>query len=61
MSETTTASATCPECDADVRFPRVPLQGEIARCPDCGCELEVISLDPITLEVAPEVEEDWGE
>ncbi|MBE9507737.1 MAG: lysine biosynthesis protein LysW, partial [Chloroflexi bacterium] len=29
--------------------------------PDCGIELEVMSLEPITLELAPEVEEDWGE
>jgi alpha-aminoadipate carrier protein LysW len=35
--------------------------GEIVVCPDCGVELEVMSLDPIRLELAPEVEEDWGE
>jgi alpha-aminoadipate carrier protein LysW len=35
--------------------------GEIVVCPDCGVELEVMSLDPVALEVAPEVEEDWGE
>ena len=30
-------------------------------CPDCGAELEITSLDPLTVELAPEVEEDWGE
>jgi alpha-aminoadipate carrier protein LysW len=35
--------------------------GEILVCPDCGAELEVMKLDPITLDLAPEVEEDWGE
>jgi alpha-aminoadipate carrier protein LysW len=35
--------------------------GEIVVCPDCGVELEMMSLDPTTLELAPEVEEDWGE
>jgi alpha-aminoadipate carrier protein LysW len=35
--------------------------GEIVVCPDCGVELEVVSLGPIALELAPEVEEDWGE
>ena len=35
--------------------------GEIVVCADCGAELEVIGLDPISLDVAPEVEEDWGE
>jgi alpha-aminoadipate carrier protein LysW len=34
---------------------------EIIVCPDCGVELEVLSLDPVTVEMAPEVEEDWGE
>ncbi len=53
--------ATCPECDAAVRFERSPLNGEIANCTDCTAELEVVCADPITLELAPEVEEDWGE
>jgi alpha-aminoadipate carrier protein LysW len=35
--------------------------GEIVICPDCGVEWEVMSVDPITIELAPEVEEDWGE
>ncbi len=51
----------CPECDAPVRFDRAPLNGQIARCSDCGAELEVTSTNPVTLELAPEVEEDWGE
>ncbi|MCR9076487.1 MAG: lysine biosynthesis protein LysW [bacterium] len=58
---TATITATCPECDATVTFDRAPLNGEIARCTDCSAELEVVSTDPITLELAPEVEEDWGE
>ena len=28
---------------------------------DEGSELEVIGLDPLTLDLAPEVDEDWGE
>jgi alpha-aminoadipate/glutamate carrier protein LysW len=58
---TTTMTANCPECDAQVLFDRAPLNGEIANCTDCSSELEVINADPITLELAPEVEEDWGE
>ncbi len=62
---TTTATivneAACPECDTAVAFSRPPLNGEIAQCTGCGCELEVTSREPLTLEVAPEVEEDWGE
>jgi alpha-aminoadipate carrier protein LysW len=37
------------------------MEGEILLCPDCGTELEVLSLNPLRLEEAPEVEEDWGE
>jgi alpha-aminoadipate/glutamate carrier protein LysW len=55
------ASAKCPECEGDVSFDGKILKGEIAQCPDCGVELEVTKLDPLTLEQAPEEEEDWGE
>jgi alpha-aminoadipate carrier protein LysW len=56
-----TYATTCPECGASVNFNPPPLNGEIATCEDCGVELEVVSTAPLTLEVAPEVEEDWGE
>lgn len=56
-----TVQAACPECDAPVDFARAPLNGEIANCAQCSAELEVINTAPITLELAPEVEEDWGE
>ena len=58
---TTAVTASCPECDASVSFPREPLRGEVARCSDCSAELEVVNVEPLTLELAPEVEEDWGE
>ena len=61
MTSTATIQATCPECDAPVDFDRSPLNGEIANCTDCTAELEVTCTDPIVLELAPEVEEDWGE
>lgn len=53
--------ATCPECGADIEIPDGTMVGEIITCPECGAELEVMSVDPPVLEVAPEVEEDWGE
>ncbi|HEX4062336.1 MAG TPA: lysine biosynthesis protein LysW [Streptosporangiaceae bacterium] len=34
---------------------------EITNCPDCAIELEVISLEPLLISLAPEIEEDWGE
>lgn len=61
MSDTMTTQANCPECDAGVNFERAPLSGQVCRCSDCGVELEVTSLSPLTLELAPEIEEDWGE
>ncbi len=52
--------ANCPECDAQITMEH-PMKGEIIVCPDCGAELEVRELDPLTLELAPQEEEDWGE
>ena len=52
--------AACTECDARIQA-NVALSGEILDCPDCGAELEVRSVSPLVLAVAPAVEEDWGE
>lgn len=54
-------TSTCPECAAAVIIPANAMQHELIPCPDCGTELEIISLNPVQLELAPEVEEDWGE
>ena len=51
----------CPECDAEVTAATDLLVGELLVCPECEAELEVTSLTPLTVELAPEVEEDWGE
>ena len=51
----------CIECDADLDLAPDLEVGEILVCPDCGVELEVMDLEPIKLDLAPEVEEDWGE
>jgi alpha-aminoadipate carrier protein LysW len=51
----------CLECGAELELAADVEVGEIVVCPDCGVELEVTSLDPIALDLAPEVEEDWGE
>lgn len=55
------ASAICPICEAAVTVPGDAMLNELLSCPDCGTDLEIISLNPVTLEEAPEVEEDWGE
>jgi len=62
MNTTTTLLETaCPECDAAITAAEAPFVHEILPCPDCGLELEVVSVEPIELLPAPEVEEDWGE
>lgn len=51
----------CPECAAGVPLREDTVLHEFLTCPECGTALEVISLSPVTLERAPQVEEDWGE
>ncbi|MDZ4763002.1 MAG: lysine biosynthesis protein LysW [Chloroflexota bacterium] len=51
----------CSDCGASVPLPADAMQNELITCPDCGAELEIIALNPPTLELAPQVEEDWGE
>jgi alpha-aminoadipate carrier protein LysW len=53
-------AASCPECEGSLALSE-PLQGEIVPCAFCGADLEVVSLDPLQLELAPEEQEDWGE
>ena len=54
-------SVTCPECEANIGLDGSVETGEILVCPDCGVDLEVTSLDPATVELAPMEQEDWGE
>lgn len=61
MTQQTIISSECPECDAPVAFTRQPLNGQVVNCTECTAELEVTCRSPIKLELAPEVEEDWGE
>ena len=56
----TTYTITCPECGAELTLDD-PIEGEIVTCAECGVELEVLSLEPLELDLAPEEEEDWGE
>jgi len=55
------SKAECPECAAEIELAAGTELSEIVVCPDCGVELEVRGLDPFLLELAPAVEEDWGE
>ena len=51
----------CLECGGNISAAANLMQGEIITCGDCGTELEVIALDPITVDLAPMEMEDWGE
>ncbi len=54
-------SSTCPECAGEIGLEAEAEVNEILVCGDCGVDLEVISLNPPVLELAPMEEEDWGE
>jgi alpha-aminoadipate carrier protein LysW len=58
--QTVSGQAQCPECFGEVPLTNV-MQNEITQCPGCGAELEVVALAPLTLAVAPQEDEDWGE
>ncbi len=58
---TTGQQAECPECAASVALQDDVVEGEIVQCAECGAELEVVRNGEITLRLAPEEEEDWGE
>lgn len=51
----------CPVCGVNMEMSDDVVAGELRECTDCGIELEVKSINPITLAEAPQVEEDWGE
>ena len=49
----------CPECDAmiDVEEDLVE-EGQTIDCPECGAELEVVSTDPVELDILSRGEDD---
>ena len=54
-------TVNCVICDGAISIPDNAMVGELLICGDCVTELELVSLDPMTLEEAPEIQEDWGE
>lgn len=55
------AQVICPECGAEIELPEDVEENEIIVCSDCGVDLEVVSLSPLRVELAPMEQEDWGE
>jgi alpha-aminoadipate carrier protein LysW len=60
---TTAFASGCLVCDSPLEATGAPEKGEILECGACGQEHEVVGVDggKLTVELAPEVEEDWGE
>jgi alpha-aminoadipate carrier protein LysW len=56
-----TVTAADPITGEEIEVPADVEVGEIIDSPVTGAELEVIAVDPVELEEAPELEEDWGE
>lgn len=55
------STVSCIECAAEITLAENTEVGEIIVCPDCGVDLEVTSLEPATIQLAPMEQEDWGE
>lgn len=53
--------ANCPECGTELNLGEDVMAHEIVECEACNVELEIISTEPLKVELAPEEEEDWGE
>lgn len=54
-------AVACPECGAEITLEANVEAGEIIVCPDCGVDLEVTSVNPPEVQLAPMEQEDWGE
>lgn len=54
--------ATCPECDSmiDIEEDQVE-EGQTIECPECGAELEVVSTEPVELDILSRGEDDEDE
>ena len=51
--------AACPECGFEIHVDEDVDKGETMTCEECDSKLEVVGLDPIELDLAPEEEEDY--
>lgn len=54
-------TSVCLECEGEIKPSDDVKVNEVVECGECGIELEVLSVNPLTLTIAPEIEEDWGE
>jgi alpha-aminoadipate carrier protein LysW len=61
--------AACVECEAEFDIEE-PELGDLVSCPECGLDMEIITIKPLELEAVaeeeeeeeePEEEDDWNE
>ncbi len=51
--------AICPECDAHIDIEEDEIEeGQSLDCPECGAELEVVSTNPVELDLIKDEEGD---
>ena len=55
------STVVCPECEAQIELATGTEAGEIIVCSDCGVDLEVTSVEPAVVQLAPMEQEDWVE
>jgi lysine biosynthesis protein LysW len=55
------ATATCVECDEEIEINDRPRRGLRVICPNCGAQLEVISTNPVELDVPFDDDEEWDD
>jgi alpha-aminoadipate/glutamate carrier protein LysW len=48
----------CPECDVAIDIEEDEIEeGQLVDCPECGAELEVVSTNPVQLDLVKDDEE----
>jgi alpha-aminoadipate/glutamate carrier protein LysW len=51
--------AICPECEAPIDIEEDEVEeGQTLDCPECGAELEVVSTNPVELDLIEEEEDE---
>lgn len=56
-----TKSVSCPECEHDIRVNPDWQEEDEFVCPSCSCDLQVVSVDPVMIDFAPEDDSGWDE
>ncbi|MGH9799290.1 MAG: lysine biosynthesis protein LysW [Blastocatellia bacterium] len=50
--------SACPACEAEIHVDENVDKGELITCEECDSALEVVGLDPIELDLAPDDEDE---